>query len=113
MKFIADAVGHSRSPDYSRSNDEYRKRSAISATNNVRLGYLKSRGEVYSHVLFSLIFSFSKILTKGIAKVEMLLKTVMIPHDPADGLVDRYLMMFADDISVSGFQKILDLKVKA
>ena len=40
----------------------------------------------------------------------MLLKTVMIPNDPVEGLVERYMTMYADDLSVSGFQKILDLK---
>ncbi|KAJ3379710.1 Vacuolar protein sorting-associated protein 53 [Lobulomyces angularis] len=54
--------------------------------------------------------SYTKILTKGVLNVEKLLKTVMIPSDPAEGLIDRYLMMYTGDVSVSGFQKILEVK---
>jgi len=53
---------------------------------------------------------YMKLLAKGVSRVEMLLKTIMIPSEPADGLVDRYMMMYAGEVSVTGFQKILDLK---
>ena len=34
----------------------------------------------------------------------------MIPSEPADGLIDRYMMMYAGEVSVTGFQKILEIK---
>ena len=34
----------------------------------------------------------------------------MIPSDPVAGLVDRYLIMFVDELSLTGFTKILELK---
>lgn len=40
----------------------------------------------------------------------MLLKTIMIPSEPPEGLVDRYLMMYAGEVGITGFQRILDLK---
>lgn len=55
--------------------------------------------------------SFMKMLGKGVAKIDTLLKVVMRPHDPADVIVETYLMLFSDH-SALGFQKILELKVR-
>jgi hypothetical protein len=41
----------------------------------------------------------------------MLLKTVMIPVAPPQGLVERYMMMYAnEDMSVAGLIRILEMK---
>jgi hypothetical protein len=54
--------------------------------------------------------SFMKILGKGVAKIDQLLKVAMRPHDPPDLIVETYLMLFSDH-SALGFQKIIELKV--
>ena len=51
-----------------------------------------------------------KILSKGVTKIDQLLKVVMRPHDPANMIVETYLMLFTDH-SALGLQKILELKV--
>ena len=45
-------------------------------------------------------------------KIEQLLKTLMTPVDPMTVFVDRYMMLYNQDASLSGFQKILELKVR-
>jgi hypothetical protein len=42
----------------------------------------------------------------------MLLKTVMIPAHPPQGLVERYMMMYAasEEMSVEGLVRILEVK---
>ncbi|CAG8695906.1 34239_t:CDS:2, partial [Racocetra persica] len=52
---------------------------------------------------------FIKIVNKGISKVETILKTVLTPHDPPEGLVENYILLIADK-NISNFQKILDIK---
>ncbi|CAG8688025.1 8752_t:CDS:2, partial [Racocetra fulgida] len=44
-----------------------------------------------------------------ISKVETILKTVLTPHDPPEGLVENYILLIADK-NISNFQKILDIK---
>ncbi|CAG8609266.1 4106_t:CDS:10, partial [Gigaspora rosea] len=53
--------------------------------------------------------TFIKIVNKGISKVETILKTVLTPHDPPEGLVENYILLIADK-NISNFQKILDIK---
>ena len=45
-------------------------------------------------------------------KIEQLLKTMMTPVDPMTVFVDRYMMLYNQDASLSSFQKILELKVQ-
>ncbi len=54
--------------------------------------------------------SFMKILHRGITKIDQLLKVVLRPHEPADALVDTYLVVFTEHNSTN-FLKILELKV--
>lgn len=49
-------------------------------------------------------------MNKGISKVETILKTVLTPHDPPEGLVENYILLIADK-NIINFQKILDIKV--
>ncbi|RUP48667.1 hypothetical protein BC936DRAFT_144204 [Jimgerdemannia flammicorona] len=53
--------------------------------------------------------TFAKFVNRGISKAETILKVVMTPHDPAEGLIGNYLFLIADK-STLNFQKILDLK---
>jgi hypothetical protein len=53
--------------------------------------------------------SYSKIINKGFTKSENLLKSLMSPIDPPDGMVENYILLNADT-SISQFQKLLDLK---
>jgi hypothetical protein len=53
---------------------------------------------------------FQKIIGRGIAKIEQLLKVVIRPQNPPEGLVDTYLTL-NDDANIANFQKILELKV--
>ncbi|CAG8586437.1 16596_t:CDS:10 [Dentiscutata erythropus] len=53
--------------------------------------------------------TFIKIVNKGISKVETILKTVLTPHDPPEGLVENYILLIADK-NISNFQKILEIK---
>ncbi|CAG8576657.1 10577_t:CDS:10, partial [Cetraspora pellucida] len=54
--------------------------------------------------------TFIKIVNKGISKAETILKTVLTPHDPPEGLVENYILLIADK-NISNFQKILDIKL--
>lgn len=53
---------------------------------------------------------FTKIVNKGIGKIETILKMILTPHDPSEGLVENYLLLIGDK-NINNFQKILELKV--
>ncbi|PKK67113.1 vacuolar protein sorting-associated protein 53 [Rhizophagus irregularis] len=52
---------------------------------------------------------FTKIVNKGIGKIETILKAILTPHDPSEGLVENYLLLIGDK-NINNFQKILELK---
>ncbi|KAI8060946.1 Vps53-like protein [Gongronella butleri] len=52
---------------------------------------------------------YSKLVNRGIAKIEMVLKTVMTPADPPEGYVENYLFLMGDR-HPSNFTRLLDLK---
>ncbi|TPX58681.1 hypothetical protein PhCBS80983_g02968 [Powellomyces hirtus] len=52
---------------------------------------------------------YLKIVSKAITKVEQLLKVVLRPYQPVEGIVETYLLLFSDH-SVTNFQKVLELK---
>ncbi len=56
--------------------------------------------------------SFTKMLSKGISKIDQLLKTVLRPHDPPEALIETFMLVYANDHSAAGLQKILELKVR-
>ncbi|EPZ34552.1 hypothetical protein ROZALSC1DRAFT_26786 [Rozella allomycis CSF55] len=53
--------------------------------------------------------TYSKLLNKGVAKIESLLKSVMTPAEPVDGLVENYILLNPDS-TINQFQKVLELK---
>ncbi|RKO92694.1 hypothetical protein BDK51DRAFT_30825 [Blyttiomyces helicus] len=53
--------------------------------------------------------AYLKLLGKGVAKIEQLLKVVLRPFEPVEGLVETYMLLF-NDPSVSNFQKVVELK---
>ncbi|XJO70732.1 hypothetical protein BDV3_000355 [Batrachochytrium dendrobatidis] len=53
--------------------------------------------------------AYIKILGRGIASIEQLLKVVLRPQDPPDAIVDTYNLLY-QDYNVTNFQKILELK---
>ncbi|KAJ3044469.1 Vacuolar protein sorting-associated protein 53 [Rhizophlyctis rosea] len=53
--------------------------------------------------------TYLKLLNKGVTKVEQLLKVVLRPYEPVEGIVETYLLLF-HDYSVANFQKVLELK---
>lgn len=54
-------------------------------------------------------YRYSRIVNKGIAKVEAILKTVMSPTEPYEGYVENYLLLISDK-HVGNFTRLLDLK---
>lgn len=54
--------------------------------------------------------SYTKIVTKGMSKAEMLIKVVMAPHDPPKLYVEDYLKLIGDAEGIAVFQKVLDMK---
>ena len=42
--------------------------------------------------------------------MEQLLKVVLRPYEPVEGIVETYLLLF-NDYSIANFQKVLELKV--
>jgi hypothetical protein len=62
-----------------------------------------------THTLLPLL-RFAKLVNKGFNKIEIILKTIMTPPDPAEGFVESYIFLVADK-STANFQKIMDLKV--
>ncbi|KAI8814119.1 Vps53-like protein [Cladochytrium replicatum] len=53
--------------------------------------------------------TYIKILTKGVSRVEQLLKVVMNPVDPPEQLISTYMALF-NDPSVANFIKAIELK---
>lgn len=54
--------------------------------------------------------TFTKILGRGISAIDKLLKIVMRLHEPPEGIVDTYILLYGDDVSSSFLVKILELK---
>jgi hypothetical protein len=56
--------------------------------------------------------SFTRFVTKSMLKAEMVLKTVMSPHEQLDPNIyaETYLQLCGEDDGLAGFQKILDMK---
>ena len=44
-------------------------------------------------------------------RIESMLKVMLKPHDPPDGLVEHYILLFADN-NIGNFQRIVELKVR-
>lgn len=59
---------------------------------------------------YNMIYSYTKIVVKGMTKAEMVLKVVMSPIDSAKLFVEQCLRLLPDS-DVSELQKILDMKV--
>lgn len=59
----------------------------------------------------SLVFSYSRYVTKSVLKVDTLLKVIMTPEEPAEEFIKHYLLLVPCQ-SFSDFQKVLDLKVR-
>lgn len=53
--------------------------------------------------------SYTKVVTKGMTKAEMILKVTMTPIDPAKSFVDQYKKLLPE-CQLNEFIKILDLK---
>ncbi|KAJ3271836.1 Vacuolar protein sorting-associated protein 53 [Terramyces sp. JEL0728] len=53
--------------------------------------------------------SFTKILARGIARIDNLLKVALRPIDPPEAIVETYFLLFTDP-NVNELQKILELK---
>ncbi|KAI7903387.1 Vps53-like protein [Cokeromyces recurvatus] len=53
--------------------------------------------------------SYTRIVNKGISKVEAILKTVMSPTEPSEGYVENYLLLVGDK-HVGNFTRLLELK---
>lgn len=54
---------------------------------------------------------YVKLLNKSISKIDRLLKMILTPIDPAEGFVANFSLLFADDNTVTSFQKVLEMKV--
>ncbi|XP_044261324.1 vacuolar protein sorting-associated protein 53 homolog [Tribolium madens] len=53
--------------------------------------------------------SYTKVVTKGMTKAEMILKVVMTPVDPSKAFVEQYKKLLPD-CQLNDFYKILDMK---
>ncbi|CAJ0752502.1 8680_t:CDS:10 [Entrophospora sp. SA101] len=53
--------------------------------------------------------TFIRMVNKGIGKMEAILKVILTPHDPSDGLIGNYFLLIGDK-NLNNFQKILELK---
>lgn len=53
--------------------------------------------------------TYKAIVSQGVGKIEALLKAVMAPSEPPEGLVDRFGVVFPQ-MPVEKFQKVLNLK---
>jgi len=53
--------------------------------------------------------SLTKLVNKGMGKSEILLKVLLTSIEPPEGLVENYLLMFADT-NLASFQKVIELK---
>jgi hypothetical protein len=54
--------------------------------------------------------SYTKYVSKTMGKIEAMLKVLLKTHDPPDGLVEHYILLYADN-NIGNFQKIIELKV--
>ncbi|KAJ3177891.1 Vacuolar protein sorting-associated protein 53 [Geranomyces variabilis] len=69
----------------------------------IQMANINSEGQSHAPAIYL------KIVSKAITKVEQLLKVVLRPYQPVEGIVETYLLLFSDH-SVTNFQKVLDLK---
>jgi hypothetical protein len=46
------------------------------------------------------------------SSIEDLLKVILTPIDPPEGLIETYLFLFEKDGDIYDFQRLLDLKVR-
>lgn len=53
--------------------------------------------------------AFSKVVTKGMTKAEMILKVVMTPVDPQKNFVEQYKKLLPE-CQLTEFHKILEMK---
>ncbi|OBZ90694.1 Vacuolar protein sorting-associated protein 53 [Choanephora cucurbitarum] len=53
--------------------------------------------------------SYSRIVNKGITKIEAILKTVMSPIEPSEGYVENYFLLIGDK-NLNNFTRLLELK---
>ncbi|KAG0369845.1 Vacuolar protein sorting-associated protein 53 [Gamsiella multidivaricata] len=53
--------------------------------------------------------SFVKFVSRGLGKIETILKTAMSPHEPLDMFIDHYFLLIGDR-NLSNFQRIIELK---
>lgn len=53
--------------------------------------------------------SYSRYVTKGVSRIETLLRMLMAPDSPAEELIEAYMDLVGDR-SFSNFQKVLELK---
>ncbi|XP_065890421.1 vacuolar protein sorting-associated protein 53 homolog [Dysidea avara] len=54
--------------------------------------------------------SYTKLVSKGMEKAELIIKVVMTPHERAADFVASYLKITEQDLDVSNFQRVLEMK---
>lgn len=54
---------------------------------------------------------YSKLVGKGIIKIEQLLKTIMTPIDPLEIFVEHFIMIYNKEATIATLQRLLELKV--
>eukprot|EP00052_Salpingoeca_macrocollata_P024764 m.223021 g.223021 ORF g.223021 m.223021 type:complete len:878 (+) comp22314_c4_seq5:1676-4309(+) len=54
--------------------------------------------------------SYTRFVTSGMTKSEMILKVLMSPHDPPNLYVQDYLKLIGEEEGLPAFQRILDMK---
>ncbi|KAJ3021483.1 Vacuolar protein sorting-associated protein 53 [Thoreauomyces humboldtii] len=69
----------------------------------VQLSNINSEGPAHPPAIYL------KIVSKAITRIEQLLKVVLRPYQPVEGIVETYLMLFGDP-GIGSFQKVLELK---
>ncbi|OZJ04577.1 hypothetical protein BZG36_02776 [Bifiguratus adelaidae] len=52
---------------------------------------------------------YTKLVTRGIARAEAILKVIMVPVDPPNEFVEKYILLIGDK-NIGNVQRILDLK---
>lgn len=53
--------------------------------------------------------SYTKAIIRGMTKAEMILKVVLVPHNPVDAFIESYLKLLPDS-DTTEFMRILDMK---
>ena len=53
--------------------------------------------------------TYTKAIIRGMTKAEMILKVVLVPHNPVDAFIESYLKLLPDS-DTTEFMKILDMK---